>query len=180
MTRKVKFPHLILNVWFENPSGREGFCFVNGWLELDGNRSLYSSDVAEGGKYRGVFFRVQGDYDSLAATNRGPLYSHPRLEFKGDHQGLSELKKGVTALADLDRKMDAAYARFGAPASFGAWVQRVCFAIGLGSVSVVGKESILEPTSAAFAIDSRIEEWRASARNLRGLAADGFPLNQSG
>lgn len=172
MARKngVRFPGLVLTIGFDRPSGSDGFAHVRGWITRDDGRLLYSSDEEMGGKFKGVMFSAQADNDSFAQENRpNPLYGY-KVEWKGDDKGLSELKRGVVALTEIERKMDKAYEQFGPPASFGAWVQRLAGAIGLDQVRIPDR-GYRSPQEAAYAIDAQVQEWRRLARERRGLAA---------
>lgn len=155
MSRNVKYPHLVLKIGYDQPSGRDWYCHVRGWLDRADNNSFYSSD--EGGLFKGVRFKSQSDNDSLR-RRPDPMYGY-RPEFEGENAGLSELQRGVKALTKIEKALEKIHEQSGPPASFGAWVQRFATAIGIDKVQLPGRSHPISPADAASSIDRQIEEW---------------------
>lgn len=176
MARKTaKFPLLVLRLSFEGPKNREGYCHIKGWIDRTDERMLYPSEKSVGGAFCGVRITSQTDFDRLSEGLVGggfyPMYAVGLEWDRNSGHGLTELKYGVVALSEIDRKMDKATAEFGPPASFGAWVQRVCGAIGLDKVKMPHHNYDQSPSDAAWRIDSLIRDWVKTARVARGLEA---------
>lgn len=161
---RVKYPHLVLKIGYDQPSGRDWYCHIRGWLDREDNRLFYSSD--EGGVFQGIFFNAQSDNESLVRRSE-PMYGY-RPEFKGQDKGLSELERGVKALRMIDKTLDKIYEQSGPPASFGAWVQRLATALGIDKVQLPDRSYPISPSDAARAIDRQIEEWVDRAKGARG------------
>lgn len=178
--KTARYPNLVLAIGYDAPSGSEGYAHVRGWITAESGRGLYGSDP--GGKFRSVVFNAQTDRDHLIRQEglAGTMYGY-EVEWKGEGRGLGDMKAGVVALTEIGRKMDKAEADLGPAASFGAWVQRVAFAIGIDKVQLPNPNHnrldesptlIRTPNQAAYSIDARIRDWRDTARAAAGVFAD--------
>jgi hypothetical protein len=127
-------------------------------------RPLFNDDGGDG-RFAHLNFSAQADYSSLGTERAGrePVYGY-RIEWEGSNKGLCELKRGVKALAILTAKCDHQTALYGHPATFGAWVQRVCAAIGLDKVKFYDRDYPVSSSDAAWKIDRKIEDWKEKAK----------------
>ncbi len=165
--KTVKYPNLVLRMVFDNHIHNTDCSKIRGWLSQTDDTSLSHSMESQGGKYVGVQIHSQTDDEQLANEIRGdigPMYAVDLIWESDGRNNLRECQRGVAALTDLNRKLDALQEKSGKPASFGAWVQRVCGAIGLDKVNIPGEGKFLSPERAAYLIDVQIKKWAELAK----------------
>lgn len=167
--KTVRFPELILDVDYEKPSGEEGYGHVRASIKTESGDKLWSHEEDRGGKFNGVKITSQTDYNHLCedGPTTATMYGYAVEWETGRHTDLTELLRGVDALSEIEKKLSKISKDYGYPASFGAWIQRVCAAIGLNRVRIPNREFAMTPDIAAYSIDNTIHEWRESARAIR-------------
>ena len=158
--KKAKYSNLAMVVSFEGPRGTEGYTHIKGWISTVD--SSYLDLYSDGGKFKGVEFTSQADYRSLREKDQ-PLYSFG-VQFNGDNKQLRELSRGVKVLTEIERKLNLIEDKYGPPASFGAWVQRLCEVIGLDKVRLANKECFIDPVIAASIIDGQVAFWKEATK----------------
>lgn len=166
----ARFPDLVLRVSYSGPE-HGGYFHIRGRIENREGRTLYGHE--EGGKFRGVTFNGQTDYESLARVKahhpETPMYGH-EVEWEAHHHyNLACMKAGAVALGEIERKMEAIEKEAGRPASFGAWVQRIAVAVGVGGIKLPDKEWAVDPEAGGRQIDYQIAEWEQKARERMGV-----------
>jgi hypothetical protein len=165
----ARFPELVLRISWEGPH-HGGYFHIEGCIARQDGNLMYAHQ--EGGRFRGVRFRAQTGWEELTQPGRTmPMYGFEPDWYDGYSSGLNldECKAGVVALTEIDRKLEAVRKTAGPVASFGAWVQRLAVAIGVGSVKLPNREWNDEPDTAGRIIDQQIAEWQTQARQRAGL-----------
>lgn len=186
--KPARFPNAVIRVYFEELKGFGGgnryahvTCDVAklakncSWSKTE---KLWNSDEEDGGDFNHLAITSQTDSERLSGKNgdaeRYPMYG-VELEWKPDHNTLDDCKRGVKALTIIHKRLADIEAIAGPAASFGAFVQRVATAIGVGSADMPSKHGdhgrdFFQVSDIAGRIDGKIEEWRRSARVEYGLS----------
>jgi hypothetical protein len=168
--KTARFPRLMLRILIEKPGSVSWeFAHIKGWIDSTDHSLLYPVRKAEGEHFCGVCFNAQTDRDFLARQD-DPMYSYCP-EWKYEKANLRSLKYGVAALTEIERKLATYTERFGEPASFGAWVQRLAEAIGLDKIKV-SDGSPETPAEAAHRIDGIISGWQQTERARQGITKE--------
>lgn len=106
---------------------------------------------------RGFSFSARTNAEHLSGEKAIKMYGHA-LTISSYEYVLRELKDGVKCIESVQKKMGKMDEKYGPPASFGAWVQRVATALGVDAVKVNGEYVRVMQT--AWRIDLIIEEWK--------------------
>lgn len=106
---------------------------------------------------RGFAFRSQTDGDHLKDTNAIKMYGHS-LVWNESENNLKNLKDGVKCLQSVQNKLYKMDEKYGDPASFGAWVQRVATALKVDGVKVNGR--LCNVAQTAWRVDEIILGWK--------------------
>ena len=162
---------LVLMIVLDEPRGAEGYAHVRAYPEVRQPDGHYRSPHAwyhedEGREFAGVHLGSQTDTKHLRAN--GPHLYAVNLEFSGNDAGLEELRRGVKALAKIQRRLDALEKKDGRPGSIGLICLRLARALGTETIAI-RKTTVpyWEPIQAteyrladgADAIDAAIARW---------------------